>query len=116
VAFALRNHETIVPRIRKRFKLRAAAFSGGLKECGWSFIEPKGSCFIWAKPPVKISSIDAVCLMLERAALLAAPGSGFGKYGEGYIRFSLTEPEQVLAQAIKRIKSIDWRGRSGLTV
>lgn len=108
VAYGLRNHGNIVPRIRARFKARAAAFSKGLRECGWRFAEPQGSCFIWARPPVKISSIDAVCLMLERISLLAAPGSGFGKYGEGYIRFSLTEPEAVLADAIKRIKSLRW--------
>lgn len=110
VAFALRHHETIVPAIRKQFKLRAESFSKGLKECGWKFIEPKGSCFLWAKPPVKIKSIDAVCLMLERVALLAAPGSGFGKFGEGYVRFSLTEPEPVLEAALTRIKSLDWSG------
>ncbi|HNW45346.1 MAG TPA: aminotransferase class I/II-fold pyridoxal phosphate-dependent enzyme [Elusimicrobiales bacterium] len=108
VAYALRNHGSIVPRIRERFKARAEAFSRGLRECGWQLADPKGSCFIWARPPAKISSIDAVCLMLERVALLAAPGSGFGKYGEGYVRFSLTEPEAALADAIKRIKSLNW--------
>ena len=46
--------------------------------------------------------------MLEKISLLAAPGSGFGKFGEGYIRFSLTEPEAALADAIGRIKSLDW--------
>ena len=107
-AFALRNHEKIVPRIRERFKARAVAFSRGLRECGWRFEEPRGSCFVWARPPVKISSLDAVCLMLERTGLLAAPGSGFGKFGEGYVRFSLTEPEAVLAEAIRRIISLDW--------
>ncbi len=111
VAYALRNHDKIVPGIRERFRLRAAAFSRGLKECGWRFAEPEGSCFIWAKPPVQIGSLDAVCLMLERISLLAAPGSGFGKYGEGYVRFSLTEPEPVLADAIKRIKALDWNKR-----
>ncbi|OGS16560.1 MAG: hypothetical protein A2234_04850 [Elusimicrobia bacterium RIFOXYA2_FULL_58_8] len=108
VAFALKNHGAIVPGIRERFKARAAAFSEGLRQCGWRFARPRGSCFIWARPPVKISSIDAVCLMLGRISLLAAPGSGFGGCGEGYVRFSLTEPEPVLAEAVKRIGSVNW--------
>ena len=110
VAFALRNHDKILPAVRGRFKARAAAFCAGLREAGWHFVEPKGSCFVWAKPPVKCASIDAVCYMLEKISLLAAPGSGFGRFGEGFIRFSLTEPEPVLAAAVKRIKSLDWAG------
>jgi len=35
-----------------------------------------------------------------------APGTGFGEYGEGYIRFALVEDEQVLREAVKRIKFV----------
>ena len=108
MAYALKHHERIVPPIREKFKARAAAFCAGLAEAGWKFTEPGGSCFIWAKPPVKASSLDAVYFMLDRISVLTAPGSGFGKCGEGYIRFSLTEPDQVLRETIKRIKSLDW--------
>ena len=70
---------------------------------------PQGSCFIWAKPPIEIPSEQAVVKMLEQEGVLAAPGAGFGKNGEGYIRFSTTEPEENLEEAIRRISRIDWK-------
>ena len=108
VAYALKNHETIVPPIRKIFKKRADAFCASLEEGGWKFTRPGGSCFIWARPPVKCSSLDAVYFMLENAHILAAPGSGFGKFGEGYVRFSITETEEKLKEVLRRIKKLDW--------
>ena len=107
-AFALKNHEMIVPPIRERFRKRAEFFCKGLAAAGWKFTPPGGSCFVWAKPPVKRSSLDAVYLMLEKASVLTAPGSGFGKYGEGYVRFSLTEPDRKLHEALSRISALDW--------
>jgi LL-diaminopimelate aminotransferase len=108
VAYGLKHHEKIVPPIREKFKHRAAAFCAALKANGWHFPDPKGSCFVWARPPVKCTSIDAVYFMLEKASILTAPGSGFGKYGEGYVRFSLTEPDTALKEAERRIKALDW--------
>lgn len=108
VAYGLKHHEKIVPPIRARFKARAEAFCKGLTEAGWHLAAPQGSCFIWARPPVKIASLDAVMFMLQHAGLLTAPGSGFGACGEGYIRFSLTEPEAELAKVVKRIAALDW--------
>jgi aspartate/methionine/tyrosine aminotransferase len=35
-----------------------------------------------------------------------APGTGFGEYGEGYVRFALVESEDRLREAAKRIKTI----------
>jgi len=46
--------------------------------------------------------------MLDKISVLTAPGSGFGKCGEGYVRFSLTEPDAALKEAAKRIKQLDW--------
>ena len=108
VAFALKHHDRIVPPIRAHFKRRADSFCGALAACGWKFACPGGSCFVWARPPAKCSSMGAVYFMLEHASILTAPGSGFGKYGEGYVRFSLTEPDAKLGEAIRRLKALDW--------
>ncbi|MBI5743288.1 MAG: aminotransferase class I/II-fold pyridoxal phosphate-dependent enzyme [Elusimicrobia bacterium] len=95
--------------IRERFRKRAESFCRALHAAGWHFPDPQGSCFVWARPPVKCASLDAVLFMLEKASILTAPGSGFGKCGEGYVRFSLTEPDAKLAEAARRIKALDWR-------
>lgn len=108
VAFALKHHERIVPPIRDTFRKRAEFFCKGLAESGWQFSPPAGGCFVWARPPVKRSSLDAVYFMLEKALVLTAPGSGFGRFGEGYVRFSLTEPDLKLREALRRITALNW--------
>jgi len=35
-----------------------------------------------------------------------SPGTGFGDYGEGYVRFAIVEPEKRMAIALKRIKAL----------
>ena len=107
-AFGLDHFEEIVPGVRSRFKKRAEDFCNGLKKAGWRLSMPEGSCFIWAKPPVDIPSEQAVVKMLEQEGVLAAPGAGFGAHGEGYIRFSTTEPEEKLEEVIRRISRIKW--------
>ncbi|HLF69531.1 MAG TPA: LL-diaminopimelate aminotransferase, partial [Actinomycetota bacterium] len=38
-----------------------------------------------------------------RAGVVVAPGSGYGAHGEGYVRFSLTLPDDRLAVGAERI-------------
>jgi LL-diaminopimelate aminotransferase len=33
------------------------------------------------------------------------PGVGFGKYGEGYVRITFTQPKERIAEACRRIAS-----------
>jgi aspartate/methionine/tyrosine aminotransferase len=48
--------------------------------------------------------------LLRKAAVVVAPGVGFGRYGEGYVRFSLAAPEERIEQAVKRIEPVysEW--------
>lgn len=107
-AYALKHHEEIVPEVRKIFTVRSEDFCNTLIQAGWRLKKPAGSCFIWAKPPVEIDSVKAVMFMLEKAGVLAAPGSGFGKNGEGFIRFSITELDETLRAAANKIAVLDW--------
>ncbi|MBI4351875.1 MAG: aminotransferase class I/II-fold pyridoxal phosphate-dependent enzyme [Elusimicrobia bacterium] len=111
VAYALKHHETIVPPIREIFRKRSDEFCGSLESTGWKLKRPGGGCFIWARPPVNRTSLEAVYFMLEKAHILAAPGSGFGKFGEGFVRFSITEPEAKLKETLRRLKALNWSQR-----
>ena len=35
---------------------------------------------------------------------MATPGVGFGQYGEGYIRFSVTQPTPRIEEAVVRLE------------
>jgi len=88
---------------------RRNVFLDGLKRIGWDVPMPKGTFYVWAKIPLKFSaltSLEFATLLVQEAGVVAAPGSGFGEYGEGYIRFALVEPEARLREAVKRIARV----------
>lgn len=50
--------------------------------------------------------MEFVSLLIKEAGVAIAPGTGFGEYGEGYVRFALVEEEDRLIEAAKRIKKV----------
>lgn len=88
---------------------RRNTFLAGLKRVGWDVPMPKGTFYVWAKIPLKFSaltSLEFATLLMQEAGVVAAPGSGFGEYGEGFVRFALVEPEPRLKEAIARIARV----------
>jgi LL-diaminopimelate aminotransferase len=49
------------------------------------------------------ASFDFVRKLLLNCQVMAAPGVGFGQYGEGFVRFALVAPEKQLCEAARRI-------------
>lgn len=60
--------------------------------------------FVWAKTPEGKTSEDIVDDLLYNKDIFITPGFIFGSQGEGYIRFSLCANEEVIDEALKRIK------------
>ncbi len=77
-----------------------------LRDIGWEVPVPKATFYVWAKIPLKYSaltSMEFVTLLIKEARVAIAPGTGFGEYGEGYVRFALVENEKRIKEACKRI-------------
>jgi LL-diaminopimelate aminotransferase len=70
---------------------------------------PEATFYIWASVPQGYTSIDFADKLLSEAGVAVTPGIGYGKEGEGYVRFSLTLPDDRLEQGIERLLS--WQGR-----
>ncbi len=60
--------------------------------------------FVWAKLPPYLKSEEFIDLVLKNNHVFITPGTIFGSQGEGYIRFSLCASEDVLEEAIARVK------------
>jgi len=61
--------------------------------------------FVWAKLPEGISSAeDFINEILYKNHIFITPGSIFGSNGAGYIRFSLCVKEEIVQEAIDRIR------------
>jgi len=99
----IRQTQKEVAQIRETYKRRQDIMVKGLTQIGLDPIVPDATCFIWLPLPQGWNSSIEFCEhLLTKLHIHTTPGIGFGKYGEGYIRVSLTSPESVLLQAIKR--------------
>jgi LL-diaminopimelate aminotransferase len=93
------------------YKKRRDILVDGLNELGWKVKKPVASLYVWAKVPEGYTSADFAKKLLTDAGVLVIPGNGYGEYGEGYVRMSLTvsgdKDGDRMAEAVRRIKSLN---------
>lgn len=100
----LRDPLPIVEASRAVYGARRDILVGGLNALGWSLPYPRGTFYVWAPVPKGYTSASFAEDVFERTQVVVTPGAGFGQYGEGYFRATLTTEESRMAQAIDRIK------------
>src|ERR1700757_2665762 len=92
---------------RKRiYEDRRNVFCRGLDEVGIRYYPPKATFYVWFEVPEGISSKEFTSKLLTEAGIVVTPGVGFGKYGEGYIRVSITIGKEKLVEAVNRLKNV----------
>ncbi len=79
-----------------------------LTKIGLRLKPPMASLYVWARIPEGYTSLDFCTKLLDETSVVVTPGSGYGKYGEGYIRVSLTTPDDRLEEGLARLEK--WRG------
>ena len=75
-----------------------------LADIGIRFQPSRGTFYLWVPTPRDMSSIDCATLLFEKAHIVVAAGTAYGQYGEGFVRFSLTVPDDRLQVAMERIR------------
>ncbi|MEH1874944.1 LL-diaminopimelate aminotransferase [Nostoc sp.] len=87
------------------FLQRRDAFITALHRIGWNVPTPQATMYIWAKLPSHWSqnSIEFCTELVKQTGVAASPGAGFGKSGEGYVRFALVHEPLLLETAVERI-------------
>jgi len=78
-----------------------------LRACGLRVQPPKASLYVWARVPQGFSSADFAARLIDDIGVVVTPGSGYGVYGEGYVRLSLTTPDDRVEEGARRL--IEWR-------
>jgi len=90
------------------YEKRRNALVNGLNDIGWKTDLPKATFYIWTKIPDKYSNLtcmDFVKKLIE-IGVIVTPGTGFGEYGEGFVRFALTQPLERIKEALERINKL----------
>lgn len=104
---ALKNGDKAVDEMRTLYQGRRDTFIKGLHSIGWDVPSPKATFYVWAPIPKKFKdSMQTAKAFLEKADIVATPGVGFGAFGEGYIRMTLTVEKARLLSAVERLKKI----------
>lgn len=106
-AAALTGSQECVQELNELYEKRRNVLIGGLRSLGWNVTAPKGSFFAWLKVPEGYTSEQFADFLLEKAQIMVAPGIGFGKFGEGFVRVGLLSSEGRLKEAISRISILE---------
>jgi LL-diaminopimelate aminotransferase len=80
-----------------------------LREIGLQVRPPKASLYLWARVPQGYTSLEFATRLLDEAGVVVTPGTGYGKYGEGYIRLSLTAPDDKIEEGLARLSA--WHSK-----
>ena len=102
----LTGNQDFISEMMKRFKEKRDRIVNGLNSIsGFSCLSPRGA--FYAFPNIKktgMNSQECADHLLYKAGVAVLPGTAFGPYGEGYIRFSYANTLENIDLAVKKIK------------
>ncbi len=107
---ALRGPQDCVKENVEVYRERRDALIDGLGQEGegqWLIEKPRATMFVWAPIPEPLKSLGSLEFskrLLREAKVAVSPGIGFGKSGEGYVRFALVENKNRIRQAARGIR------------
>lgn len=103
---ALRGPQDCVERMREEYRRRRDVIVDGLNSIeGFECYRPRGA--FYAFPSIvglEMKSMELCEYLLREAGVAAVPGSEFGPYGEGYVRFSYATSMDNIKKAMGRIE------------
>ena len=78
-----------------------------LRSIGLDVTSPKSGLYVWARCPEGWTSAEVATALLDEHSVVVTPGRGYGEAGEGYIRLSLTTPDDRVEEGLRRLEG--WR-------
>jgi aspartate/methionine/tyrosine aminotransferase len=102
---ALKTGESEIQATIATFRERRDSFVTAMNKMGWAVPSPAATMYIWAAlpEPWQQQSVEFCKQLVTQTGVAASPGAGFGKAGEGYVRFALVHEPTTLVQAVDRI-------------
>lgn len=88
------------------FQERRDALLPALREIGWEVQTPQASMYAWARVPHLTDSVAFAVRAAEETGVAVSPGRAFGRLGEGFVRFALVQPPEVLREAAARLAAV----------
>jgi LL-diaminopimelate aminotransferase len=87
------------------YERRRDLVADALAKIGLAVDPPKATPYFWVRVPDGQTSESFAELVLEEAGVVVSPGPAYGPSGEGFVRLSLTVPDDRLEEAVARIET-----------
>lgn len=99
--------DAAVSEMNAVYERRRNLVCDALSAAGVEVARPKGTIYVWAPVPSGFDSAGAYCAhVLEETGVVISPGDAYGPSGAGFFRISLTTPDERLAEAVERLRSL----------
>lgn len=103
---ALEGPQGCVEQQKRIYEQRRGLLLEALRSMGLQADPSQATCYLWCPVPHGFTSTQFAAELIERIGVVVTPGVGFGQYGEGFIRLSLTVETDRLKEAARRMKTI----------
>ncbi len=102
---ALMGPQDAVEQHNRIYQRRRDRLVPALQRLGLRVTPPKATLYVWAGLPEGVRSIEYAERLLDETGVVVTPGVGYGAAGEGYIRLSLTIPDDRLEEGVRRLET-----------
>ncbi|MBN2734925.1 MAG: LL-diaminopimelate aminotransferase [Methanomicrobiaceae archaeon] len=102
---ALTSSQQCVADACNIYQKRRDTLVSGLRSLGFDVRSPKATFYVWMKVN---NSMKFAEKMLNEAGIVVTPGVGFGKNGDGYVRFAITRDVERINEAIERMRGLEF--------
>jgi aspartate/methionine/tyrosine aminotransferase len=110
---ALRDGESYIAELRHHYRQRRDQVSAALSELpGVSLPQPQGAFYAFPQFSTIADSTAFTAALVRETGVALAPGVGFGRDGEGYIRVCFASTEATITEAMMRLKKYVTNVRS----
>jgi LL-diaminopimelate aminotransferase len=101
---ALEGPQDCVEEHNAVYQRRRDRLVEALRALGLSVQPPRASLYVWARVPQGYTSMGFATRLLDDLGVVVTPGVGYGAAGEGYVRLSLTIPDDRLEEGLRRLR------------
>ena len=105
---ALSGPQDVIDEHNAIYERRRDRMVAALRDVGLHVESPKASLYLWTRLPEGETSIAFAGRLLDDTGVVVTPGIGYGEHGEGFIRLSVTTPDERVDEGLSRLAS--WRG------
>jgi len=103
---ALEGSQDCIAEHNRVYQRRRDRLVAALRGLGLRLTPPKASLYVWARVPEGTTSVQFATRLLDEAGVVVTPGTGYGPSGEGYVRLSLTLPDDRLEEGVRRLEAL----------